>query len=710
LTPRTFNRDHSWIDFAARVVAEASHDRHPLLERVRFLALSGHSSDEFFATRVARHLRGGERPAVPAGDPSLADALCLAGRLDSLDKAQHEAWLQLRRALAAEGVVVLSPGELTMRERAWLDDHALRQLAPLVTPLAIGAARPFPFLPAGQPALALDLERWPGRKTVRALIVLPTAAGRFIELPDMFERGARLFVAIEDVFLSCADRLFPGCTVRGGGLLRVLRDGDLPVEESGDDMIRRFEKALRRRRRADPVRLEVSASMPDDLVAFVQSCVAAEGPDASRIQGFFAPRDLAMLADLDCPRLRYPPHRGVTPPRLAARDAALLDVIRDRDLVVHHPYESFDPVVRLLDAAADDPAVVSVKHMLYRTSRDSPIVAALKRAAEAGKAVTAVVELKARSDEEANVRWARDLEHSGAQVVFGFSALKTHAKLTLVARREGAEIVTYTHLGTGNYNPDTARHYTDISYFSADPALGRDANRIFNYATGSCEPRALESLRISPLDLRQTLLDAIRNEAAHALAGRPAMIWAKCNGLADGQIIEALYEASAAGVEIELVVRGICCLRPGVPGLSERIRVRSILGRFLEHSRIYAFGNGHALPHPRAVVYISSADLMPRNLDRRLEVLLQVTEPGAHERILAQILAANVMDNDGSWLLQPDGSWLRDAPAMAASRFSAQEFLMNGTGPARRAQVARTQTGGGPMVVPVPPADARRAG
>jgi polyphosphate kinase len=682
------------------------------LERIKFLTLSGRSSDEFFATRAARFLRGGERlPSSPVdGAVATEPALCLAERLDVLDRAQHDAWLNLRRALSAEGVVVLSPAELTMRERSWLDDHALRQIAPLVTPLAIGAARPFPFLPAGQPALVLDLERWPGRKTVRALIVLPTALGRFVELPDMFERGARLFVAIEDVLLSCADRLFPSCTVRGSGLLRVLRDGGLPVDETGDDMISRFERALRRRKRAEPVRLEVSASMPDDLVAFVQSCVAGNGPGASRIQGFFAPCDLTALADLDVPHLRYPPHRGVTPTRLAARDAALLDVIRDRDLVVHHPYESFDPVVRLLDAAADDPSVVSVKHMLYRTSRDSPIVAALMRAAEAGKAVTAVVELKARSDEAANVKWARDLERSGAQVVFGFSALKTHAKLTLVARREGQEIVTYTHLGTGNYNPETARHYTDISYFSADPALGRDANRIFNYATGSCEPRAMETLRISPLDLRQTLLDAIRNEAAHALAGRPATIWAKCNGLADREIIEALYEASAAGVEIELIVRGICCLRPGVPGLSERIRVRSIVGRFLEHSRIYAFGNGHALPHPRAVVYISSADLMPRNLDRRLEVLLQVTEPGAHERILAQILAANVMDNDGSWLLQPDGSWIRDTPASPASRFNAQEFLMSGTGPARRAHATRPQPAEVPIARPVALEETRRAG
>jgi polyphosphate kinase len=533
--------------------------------------------------------------------------------------------------------------------------------------------------------------------------MLPAGLPRFVELPDLFGRSAQLFVGLYDAILQLVERLFPGCRLAAAGQFRVLRDSELELESDPEDLIQSFERALRQRRRAQIVRLEVSSDMPARLVSFLEKKLEPAGGRAVAAGGLLGLRHLAELTSLDRPDLKFTPFRARVPVRLRARDADPFAAIREQDLLVHHPYEAFDPVVSLIRAAAEDPDVVSIKQTLYRTSEKSPIVEALARAAEAGKSVTAIVELKARFDEAANVRWARDLERAGAQVVFGVASLKTHAKLALVCRREGEEFVNYSHIGTGNYNPDTARVYTDVSYLTANAAVGRDIGRIFNFITGSCEPEALETLAISPFGLRDRLLAAVRDEVAHALAGRPAAIWAKCNSLADPAIIEALYEASAAGVEIDLVVRGICCLRPSVPGLSERIRVKSIIGRFLEHSRIYAFGNGYGLPHPRALIYLSSADLMPRNLDRRVETLFPVTEPGAHERLVAQILAGNVQDDAGSWRILPEGGSERVVPADEANLFDAQDFFMDGRGPAGRASRSFLAPASAPANVPVIP-------
>jgi polyphosphate kinase len=655
---RYFNRELSWLAFNERVLAEAANARYPLLERLRFLSISGSNLDEFLMVRVAglagQVRRQIEEISIDGLTPS-AQLAAIHEKVLELEAIQQTAWKDLKRLLAVEGIRVVGDEKLPHAGDKWLKDYFLEGIMPVITPQAIDPAHPFPFVANQGIGVLFSLTRIADDSPVMEMVLIPQALPRFVRVPG----EAAVYMSVEDLICRHADQIFPGFRINGYGVFRILRDSDIELEEDAEDLVRYYRTAIQRRRRGKVIVLQLQGKFDASAEELLRAQLSLDRALVIKTGGLIGVTGLSAIVEEDRPELKFEPYSPRYPERVLEHDGDCFAAIREKDIVIQHPYETFEVVIDFLRQAAEDPDVVAIKQTLYRAGKQSAVIAALIAAADAGKSVTAVVELKARFDEEQNLLWASQLERAGVQVIYGFVDWKTHAKVSMVVRREGDGYRTYCHFGTGNYHPVTARVYTDLSYFTADPKAGRDAGQLFNFITGYIEPKRTELLSISPINLRSTLNEAIDAEIANAQAAKPAAIWAKMNSLTDPDLIDKLYEASNAGVEIVLVIRGICCLKPEIPGLSENIVVKSIIGRFLEHCRIWAFANGADLPNRRAKVFITSADGMSRNLDRRVELLVPIRNKTVHDQVLGQVMLANLLDTEQSWLLESDGTYER---------------------------------------------------
>jgi polyphosphate kinase len=677
-----FNRELSWLQFNQRVLAEACNDQYPLLERLRFLSISGSNLDEFMMIRVAGLVgqvqRGLATPSLDGRSPSQQLA-AIREKLAELSQRQQAIWRSVREGLAGADIHIADEQRVSPAAHKWLKSFFLNEILPIITPQALDPAHPFPFVSNEGMGLLFTLTRDDTREQLIEMVLIPSALPRFARVPDaVVGDGSVLYISIARLIQRYAGELFPGFTIQGDGLFRVLRDSDIEIEEEAEDLVRTFRSAIQRRRRGQVIQLEIEEDFDPAAEALLLDQLGINEAALIKTDGIIGVDGLAEIVREDRPDLKFDAYSPRLPERVREHDGDVFSAIREKDIIIHHPYESFEVVVDFIRQAAADPDVVAIKQTLYRAGSQSAVINALIEAAEAGKSVTAVVELKARFDEEQNLKWASALERAGVQVIYGFTDWKTHAKVAMVVRREGDGFRTYCHFGTGNYHPITAKIYTDLSFFTADPKLGRDAAKMFNFVTGYVEPHALERIHIAPIDLRAEIYNRIDTEIANAQGGKPAAIWFKCNQLTDQGVIDRLYAASNAGVQVELMVRGICCLRPGIAGLSENIRVKSIIGRFLEHSRIYAFANGHNMPSAQAAVFIASADMMSRNLDRRVETLIPILNRTVHDQVLQQVLLANMLDSEQSWWLHADGHYSRVVAAKdsGAKPFNCHRYFM----------------------------------